>query len=195
MCGIAGILNLSSSDIISEDLILRMISILKHRGPDESGVYFDDHIHMGQARLSILDLEGGAQPIPNEDKTLWIVYNGEVFNYTELRSDLEKKGHRFNTQTDTEVILHLYEEMGSGCLSELNGQFAIAIWDTRKKELFLARDRVGICPLYYTFHNGRLLFASEIKALFMDARVTRELDLTSLKQIFTCWTTIGSRTI
>jgi len=195
MCGIAGILNLSSSDIISEEIILRMISILKHRGPDESGVYFDDHIHMGQARLSILDLEGGAQPIPNEDKTLWIVYNGEVFNYTELRSDLEKKGHRFTTQTDTEVILHLYEEMGSDCLTELNGQFAIAIWNARKKELFLARDRVGICPLYYTFHNGRLLFASEIKALFMDDRVTREIDLTSLKQIFTCWTTIGSRTI
>ncbi|MDZ7833604.1 MAG: asparagine synthase (glutamine-hydrolyzing) [Desulfobacterales bacterium] len=195
MCGIAGILNSSSNDILSEDIILRMISILKHRGPDESGVYFDDHIHMGQARLSILDLEGGVQPIPNEDKTLWIVYNGEVFNYTELRSDLEKQGHRFTTQTDTEVIVHLYEEMGSGCLSELNGQFAIAIWDVRKKELFLARDRVGICPLYYTFHNGRLLFASEIKALFMDDQAAREIDLTSLKQIFTCWTTIGSRTI
>jgi len=195
MCGIAGILNLSSNDIVSEDLILRMISILKHRGPDESGVYRDEAIHMGHSRLSILGLEDGTQPLSNADETLWIVYNGEVFNYLELKADLEKRGHRFTTHTDTEVIVHLYEEMGPDCLSELNGQFAMAIWDARKKELFLARDRVGICPLYYTFNDGRCLFASEIKALFLDPAVPREIDLKSLKQIFTCWTPIGSQTI
>jgi asparagine synthase (glutamine-hydrolysing) len=195
MCGFAGILNLSSRDVISEYLILRMISILNHRGPDEKGVYVDNHIHMGHSRLSIIGLQGGIQPISNEDGTLWIVYNGEVFNYIELKADLEKKGHKFTTQTDTEVVLHLYEEMGPSCLSELNGQFAIAIWDSMKKELFLARDRVGICPLYYTFQNGRLLFASEIKALFVEPQVVREIDLASLKQIFTCWTTIGQKTI
>ncbi|MCK5311737.1 MAG: asparagine synthase (glutamine-hydrolyzing) [Desulfobacteraceae bacterium] len=194
MCGIAGILNLTSKDDVSEDIVLRMISILKHRGPEESGVYYDQDIHMGHSRLGIIGLENGTQPISNQDGSLWIVYNGEVFNYIELRSDLEKRGYEFTTQTDTEVILHLYEEMGSASLSELNGQFAIAIWDSRKKELFLARDRVGICPLYYTFQNGRFMFASEIKALFTDKSVLRQIDLASLKQIFTCWTTIGSRT-
>ncbi|MCK5098211.1 MAG: asparagine synthase (glutamine-hydrolyzing), partial [Desulfobacteraceae bacterium] len=182
-------------DCVSEDVILRMVSILNHRGPEESGVYYDQDIHMGHSRLSIIGLEKGIQPISNQDGSLWIVYNGEVFNYIELRSWLEKRGHLFTTQTDTEVILHLYEEKGSACLSELNGQFAIAIWDFKKKELFLARDRVGICPLYYTFQNGRFMFASEIKALFMDNQVTRQIDLGSLKQIFTCWTTIGSKTI
>ncbi len=195
MCGIAGILNLTSNDDVSEDIVLRMISILKHRGPEENGVYFDQDIHMGHSRLSIIGLENGTQPISNQDDSLWIVYNGEVFNYIEIRSELEKKGHKFTTQTDTEVILHLYEEMGSACLTELNGQFAIAIWDFRKKELFLARDRLGICPLYYTFQNGRFMFASEIKALFMDDQVPRQIDLASLKQIFTCWSTIGSKTI
>jgi asparagine synthase (glutamine-hydrolysing) len=195
MCGIAGILNLSSTNNISEDVILRMISILNHRGPEENGAYFDKHIHMGHARLSIIGLTKGTQPISNQDGTLWTVYNGEVFNYIELKAQLEKKGHQFATDTDTEVILHLYEEMGPACLSELNGQFAIAIWDSKKKELFLARDRVGICPLYYTLQNGRFIFASEIKGLFMDSQVSREIDLTSLQQVFTCWTTIGPRTI
>ncbi|MCU0599693.1 MAG: asparagine synthase (glutamine-hydrolyzing), partial [Desulfobacterales bacterium] len=195
MCGFAGILNISSKDVVSEDLILRMTSILKHRGPDETGVYFDKYIHLGHSRLSIIGLTDGIQPISNEDGSLWIVYNGEVFNYIELKADLQKRGHCFKTQTDTEVILHLYEEMGPSCLSELNGQFAIAVWDSRKKELFLARDRVGICPLYFTFQNGRFLFASEIKALFIDPTINREIDHASLKQIFTCWTTIGSRTV
>ncbi|MCP3872431.1 MAG: asparagine synthase (glutamine-hydrolyzing), partial [Desulfobacteraceae bacterium] len=195
MCGIAGIFNLLSQNNVSEDVILRMISILNHRGPEEKGVYYDQDIHLGHSRLGIIGLEKGTQPISNHDGSLWIVYNGEVFNYIELRSELEKKGYQFTTQTDTEVILHLYEENGSACLSELNGQFAIAIWDFKKKELFLARDRVGICPLYYTFQNGRFTFASEIKALFMDNLTSRQIDFVSLKQIFTCWTTIGSQTI
>ena len=195
MCGIAGILNTTPTHSTPEDSILRMLSILKHRGPEESGVYLDETLHMGQARLSIIGLQGGVQPISNEDETLWIVCNGEVFNYIELKEDLIKRGHQFTTDTDIEVIVHLYEEKGPDCLAPLNGQFAIAIWDVSKKELFLARDRVGICPLYYTFQNGRCLFASEIKALFTDPGVKREVDLQSLQQIFTCWTTIGSRTI
>ena len=195
MCGITGILNLSPQQPPDENLLLRMVSILSHRGPDEQGLYLDDHIGLGHARLSIIGIDSGTQPICNEDQRFWIVYNGEIFNYIELRKDLIQKGHRFSTDTDTEVILHLYEDLGPKCLSLLNGQFALAIWDSRDKELFLARDRVGIRPLYYTYQNGRFLFASEIKSIFVDSRVPRNIDSKSLAQVFTCWTTIGSRTI
>jgi asparagine synthase (glutamine-hydrolysing) len=194
MCGIAGIIS-SRSTPLQENLVLRMVSILRHRGPDQSGLYHDDSACLGHARLSIIDLGTGIQPMANEDERFWIVYNGEVFNYIELRPMLEAKGHRFATDTDTEVILHLYEDLGPACLQELNGQFAFAIWDSKEKTLFMARDRVGICPLYYTVRNGRFLFASEIKALFVDPEVPREFDLQSLAQVFTCWTTIGSRTV
>jgi len=162
MCGIAGIISLTEKKMITPDQIARMVNAIQHRGPDGIGVYVDDQAGLGHARLSIIDLAGGAQPIHNEDKTLWIVYNGEVFNYPELREDLIKRGHRFTTATDTEVVLHLYEEKGAACLQDLNGQFAMAIWDSRTRELFLARDRVGILPLHYTVNNGRFLFGSEI---------------------------------
>jgi asparagine synthase (glutamine-hydrolysing) len=137
MCGIAGILNLLSKNCVSEDVILRMISILNHRGPEESGVYFDHDIHMGHSRLSIIGLEKGTQPIFNQDESLCIVYNGEVFNYIELRSMLEKKGYKFTTQTDTEVILHLYEEKGPACLSELNVNLQSPSGIFKKKNFFL----------------------------------------------------------
>jgi len=195
MCGIAGVLNLKNPGSISLDLIKRMIAALYHRGPDESGIYLDDRIGLGHARLSIIDLSGGSQPIHNEDETLWIVYNGEVFNYPELRDDLLKKGHLFYTSTDTEVILHLYEEEGTSCLDHLNGQFALAIWDVREKELFLARDRIGIRPLYYTVQDNLILFASEIKSIFTAEQVPREIDPTAMDQIFTFWTTLPGRTI
>jgi asparagine synthase (glutamine-hydrolysing) len=195
MCGIAGILNLTNPNSISEDLLSRMISIIRHRGPDECGMYTDALIGLGHARLSIIGLKGGAQPIGNEDGSLWIVYNGEAFNYIELKEDLIKKGHTFSTETDTEVILHLYEELGPGCLEKINGQFALAIWDSSKKELFLARDRVGIRPLYYSQVNGRFLFASEIKAIFMHSGVKREIDPQSLFQVFNFWTTLTPKTI
>lgn len=158
-------------------------------------MYTDAHIGLGHARLSIIGLKGGAQPIGNEDGSLWIVYNGEAFNYIELKEDLIKKGHIFSTETDTEVILHLYEELGPGCLEKINGQFALAIWDSSKKELLLARDRVGIRPLYYSQVNGRFLFASEIKAIFMHSGVKREIDPQSLFQVFTFWTTMTPKTI
>jgi len=145
--------------------------------------------------LSIIDLEGGTQPIHNEDKSLWIVYNGEVFNYPELREKLVKLGHKFYTSSDTEVILHLYEEKGIECLNELNGQFAFAIWNSNNKTLFLARDRVGIRPLFYTVQNEKLYFASEIKAIFANNEIHRSLDPESLDQTFTFWTTLSEKTI
>jgi asparagine synthase (glutamine-hydrolysing) len=195
MCGISGILNLrSEAPPVDADSVLRMLAILMHRGPDQSGVYLDDRIGLGHNRLSIIDLSAGIQPISNEDDTLWIIYNGEVFNYLELRDELIKRGHRFKTSTDTEVILHLYEESGADSLGRLNGQFAFAIWDSRKSELFLARDRVGIRPLFYTVHDNRLLFASEIKSLFVVDGVPREIDPIALDQVFTFWTTLGGRT-
>src|SRR5687768_28227 len=162
MCGIAGILNYSAAP--DEAIVRRMLGMIRHRGPDEFGIYLGRDVALGNARLSIVDLAGGQQPIGNEDGTMWIVYNGEVFNYVELRAELESRGHRFSTNTDTEVILHLYEELGPECLSRLNGQFAIAIYNEQDGSLFMARDRLGVRPLFYTRASGRLIFASEIKA-------------------------------
>jgi asparagine synthase (glutamine-hydrolysing) len=193
MCGIAGFLQNHPSPPC-EELLFEMIGRLRHRGPDESGAYFDERIALGHARLSIIGVEGGAQPLANEDGSLWIVYAGEAFNYPELREELLSRGHRFSTQTDTEVVLHLYEEFGPAALEKINGQFSLAIWDSRREELFLARDRVGIRPLYYTRSRERFLFASEIKALFADPEVHRELDPEALAQVFTFWTTLPSRT-
>lgn len=195
MCGIAGIVNLGHQQPIALDALKRMVSIQQYRGPDETGAYFDDYIGLAHARLSIIDLKDGTQPIHNEDKSLWIIYNGEVFNYPELRQELIKCGHKFYTTSDTEVILHLYEEKGTNCLNQLNGQFAFAIWNSKKRTLFLARDRVGILPLHYTIHNQRLYFASEIKAIFANKEINRSVDLESLDQIFTFWTTLPGRTV
>jgi asparagine synthase (glutamine-hydrolysing) len=195
MCGIAGICHINGPDGISSDTLKDMIGVLCHRGPDEAGIYLDDQVGLGHARLSIIDLSSGTQPIHNEDKTFWIVYNGEVFNYPELKQALLQKGHRFYTTSDTEVVLHLYEEEGPNCLAQLNGQFAMAIWDARKKELFLARDRVGIRPLYYTILNDTLIFGSEIKSIFMNENVARQIDPVAMDQIFTFWTTLTPRTV
>jgi len=194
MCGIVGILNLKERPAVDLDLLRRMLGAIRHRGPDEFGIYRDAHAGLGNARLSILDLSSGQQPIGNEDGTLWIVYNGEAYNYVELRPELEARGHRFSTNTDTEVILHLYEDHGPGCLTYLNGQFAMAIWDAQKRSLFLARDRMGIRPLFYTTADGQLVFASEIKALLAHPKVQAEIDPASLEQIFTFWSTLSPRT-
>ncbi len=193
MCGIAGIIDFSGNKP-DEGLLRRMLGLIRHRGPDAFGLYMDDIAGLASTRLSIIDLPGGDQPIHNEEQNLWIVYNGEVFNYIELRPDLEARGHKFYTNTDTEVLLHLYEEKGPEMLKELNGQFAMAIWDNDKKELFLARDRMGIRPLFYTKIGSRLIFASEIKALFADPRTQRTLDPITLSDIFTCWSPIGDKT-
>ncbi|MEW6110136.1 MAG: asparagine synthase (glutamine-hydrolyzing) [Nitrospirota bacterium] len=194
MCGIAGIFNLNSDKEISANILKRMAAVIQHRGPDGFGFYIDDDIGLAHSRLSIIDLEGGWQPIYNEDRTICIIFNGEIFNYLELRKFLIDKGHGFYTRSDTEVIIHLYEEYGAECLKHLNGQFAFAIWDKNKERLFIARDRVGIRPLFYTISNGTLLFASEIKSLFVDSRVTRQIDPFALDQIFTFWMTIPPKT-
>ena len=147
MCGIVGVCGWDAEPV-QEQTIRQMLAMIKHRGPDQFGLYIDDSIGMGSARLSIIDLHSGQQPITNETNELWIVFNGEIYNYPELRTELEARGHRFSTETDTEVILHLFEDLGPRCLERLNGQFSIAIWDRIERQLFLARDRVGIRPLF-----------------------------------------------
>jgi len=195
MCGIVGVLNLRDHPPAEETTLRRMLGTIRHRGPEEFGIYRDAHVGLGNARLSIIDLSGGQQPIGNEDGTRWIVANGEVFNYVELSPQLEARGHRFSTNTDTEVVLHLYEDHGPACLDYLNGQFAIAIWDAQERELFLARDRLGIRPLFYTVKDGQLIFGSEIKAILAHPSVKAEIDTTSLEQIFTFWSALSPRTV
>ncbi len=195
MCGIVGICSLKGPQSVNLDLLKRMTGALRHRGPDESGIYIDNCVGLGHVRLSIIDISGGVQPIHNEKKTLWIVYNGEVYNYPELKDDLLDQGHRFYTSTDTEVILHLYEEKGPSCLDYLNGQFAFAIWDSEQKELFLARDRIGIRPLHYTIFQNCIVFSSEIKSIFMIEEISRQIDPIAMDQIFTFWTTLSGKTI
>jgi asparagine synthase (glutamine-hydrolysing) len=159
-----------------------MGSALIHRGPDDSGVYIDSALSFGMRRLSIIDLTGGHQPIANEDETVWVVCNGEIYNFKELRDDLERTGHHFRTQSDTEVIVHLYEDFGVDLFKRLRGMFAIAVWDVRRKRLVLARDRLGKKPLYVARLPGRLLFASEIKSILADHTVSRELNFSALNE-------------
>ena len=193
MCGIAGYFDKSNK--ASETVLNRMLTRINHRGPDECGIYTKDNFGFGSVRLSIIDLTGGHQPMPNENLTLWIVFNGEIFNYVELKKELQNKGHNFRTQSDTEVIIHLYEEYGEDCLSKLNGQFVFSIWDINKKELFLARDRVGIRPLYYHLTTDLFVFGSEIKAIFEHDKVKRELSVEGISETFTFWTTISPNTV
>jgi len=195
MCGIAGIINLENREPVAERDLRQMLAMIRHRGPDEFGIYLDGPVGMGNARLSIIDLSTGQQPIPNADGTLWIVFNGEIFNYVELRPELEARGHRFRTTSDTEVLLHAYEEFGPECLSRLNGQFAFAVWDTRDQSLFLARDRLGVRPLFYTQKGGKLVFGSEIKAVLAAGCVRAEIEPAVLEQVFTFWCPISPRTI
>jgi asparagine synthase (glutamine-hydrolysing) len=193
MCGIAGIVNFNAKEN-QEPILNRMLRAMSHRGPDATGLYLSDACGLGHARLSIIDLSGGHQPMHNETRDVWIIFNGEVFNYPELRQGLIQRGHRFYSQSDTEVIVHLYEEHGPDVFAHLNGQFAIAIWDARQRRLLLGRDRVGIRPLFYHLNNGRLHFASEIKALFTDGRIPRRLDTQTLSDVFTCWTPVDPLT-
>lgn len=175
MCGICGMIGRSNKELLKE-----MCEVLAHRGPDDEGMYIDHNAAIGIRRLSIIDLETGHQPIHNEDESLWIVFNGEIYNYRDLRVELEKKGHHFYTKSDTEVIFHSYEEYGDKCVMHFNGMFAFAIWDSKKKELFMARDRVGIKPLFYWQNSHYLLFGSEIKAILQDRNFQREINFTAL---------------
>lgn len=168
---------------------------MSHRGPDGEGTFFADQIGLGHKRLSIIDLSTGRQPISNEDGSIWIVFNGEIYNYQELRTELESTGHVFKTLTDTEVIIHAYEEYGADCLSKLRGMFAFAIWDNSDRTLFLARDRVGIKPLYYSMTKEGLLFASELKALLKDQAVPRDLNFPAIDRFLTYMYLPGSDTL
>ncbi len=177
MCGIVGEWSRWG---VSENSLERALATIQHRGPDDQGLWAENEIGLGMRRLSIIDLAGGQQPIWNENHTCCIVYNGELYNFLDLRPELEAKGHVFTTQSDTEVILHAYEEWGPACLRRFNGMFAIAIWDTARKSLFLARDRIGEKPLYYYHDNERLVFASEIKAIVADPTIARQVNLRGL---------------
>src|SRR5262245_13111367 len=193
MCGIAGVLSLRGEPV-ERTLLERMIGRVRHRGPDDVGTHVSRNVGLAHARLSILDLAGGAQPMHNEDRSVSIVFNGEIFNYVELREELRRRGHRFRTQCDTEVLLRLYEDEGTDCVRRLNGQWAFAIWDAVRQRLLLSRDRLGVRPLFYTVADQRLLFGSEIKALLAVPGVSREIDLTALDQIFTFWVSLPPRT-
>ena len=194
MCGIAGILSGPHGRPPEPAELSAMIERLHHRGPDGRGFHREGPVGLAHARLSIIDLAGGAQPIHNETRTVHVVFNGEIFNYLELRRDLEARGHRFYTHSDTEVLVHLYEDLGERFVEALNGQFAIALWDSPRRRLVLARDRVGIRPLFHTEARGRFAFASEAKALFALADVPCRLDPRGIAQVCTYWSTLPPRT-
>jgi len=187
MCGICGFIGFEDRKLLNE-----MCKVLEHRGPDDSGIFIDKDVCLGHRRLSVIDLKTGKQPIHNEDESIWIVYNGEIYNYKELRKELEKKGHKFYTNTDTEVIVHAYEEFSHDCVKKFNGMFAFAIWDSNKKELFLARDHIGIKPLYYSIFENSFFFASEIKSLLKYEEFIKRIDLSSLNK-FMCLSYVPQR--
>lgn len=175
MCGIVGIVHSNPSMPVSSETVMNMCDRIIHRGPDDQGQLVEGPVGMGMRRLSIIDLVGGKQPIHNEDRSIWVILNGEIYNYKELRQKLEAKGHRFLTASDTEVIVHLYEERGADCVIELRGMFAFAVWDSRQQTLLLARDRVGIKPLYYAHTSSGIAFASELKSLLALPEISREI--------------------
>ncbi len=178
MCGIAGVAGVADSDGRAQ--VGRMCGALRHRGPDDEGFYSACGVTLGSRRLSIIDLAGGHQPVHNEDSTIWVVQNGEIYNHLELRAELLRAGHRFYSQSDTEALVHGYEEWGEAFVDRLNGMFALAVLDLSRRLLFLARDRMGIKPLFYAVAGQRLVFASELKALLCDATLRREIDLGAL---------------
>jgi len=191
MCGIAGFV----SDSVDITVLNNMLATLHHRGPDDTGTFVEAPVALGHARLSIVDLAGGHQPMTNEDGTLSIVFNGEIFNYPELTDDLIQRGHVFRTRSDTEVILHLFEEYGEACVARMNGQWAFAIWDRVRRRLFLSRDRLGVRPLFLARIRNGLVFASEIKALLQHPEIVPDLDLEALDQVLTFWHTVPPRTM
>jgi asparagine synthase (glutamine-hydrolysing) len=194
VCGIAGIVSLAAATPPERAALERQLGALRHRGPDEFGVYRDRYAGLAHTRLSIIDLASGQQPMARADR--WLVFNGEIFNYVELRDELIGKGHAFRTRSDTEVILAAWAEWGEAALDRFNGQWAIALWDPARRELVLARDRLGVRPLYYAEHAGRVVFASEVKAVFAgDPTLPRAWDPVGLDQTFTFWTAVAPRTV
>ena len=197
MCGINGIaLSSRSGERLDEYTLEEMRDVIRHRGPDDSGIFMNGRIGLGHRRLSIVDVAAGHQPMTNEDGSLQIVYNGEIYNHADYRPSLEARGHTYATHCDTETILHLYEEHGARCVEHLRGMFAFAIWDERKQELFIARDRLGVKPLYYVHReDGSLFFASEIKALLVARAVRAELNYAALPDYLANHATSGEETL
>ena len=176
MCGICGIFYPDARQPVQRDTLIGMNRQIVHRGPDDDGFFVERNIGLAMRRLSIIDVHTGQQPITNEDENLWIVYNGEIYNHRELRAGLESRGHHYRTRSDTETIVHLYEEYGRDCVKHLRGMFAFAIWDRRSRRLFVARDRLGIKPLYYRYDGNTFLFGSEIKAILAHPGVKAEFN-------------------
>jgi asparagine synthase (glutamine-hydrolysing) len=195
MCGICGVVSFQPNTPPDRSTLLRMNASLRHRGPDDEGYYEDDQVSLAMRRLSIIDLHTGQQPISNESGNVWVVYNGEIYNFQKVRAALEQRGHIFKTQTDTEIIVHAYEEYGDECVTYFNGMFAFALWDARKRRLLLARDRLGIKPLYYWWGPNKLIFGSELKAVTLYPDVPRQVDLASLDLFLTLEYIPAPRTI
>jgi asparagine synthase (glutamine-hydrolysing) len=195
MCGICGKLAFEQNAAVSTALIRTMLDTIRHRGPDDEGIHVSPGLGLGHARLSIIDLASGHQPLSNEDGTIWIVFNGEIYNFQELRDLLSGKGHVFRTKSDTEVIVHLYEELGPQCVEKLRGMFAFALWDGNTKTLVLARDRVGIKPLYYSLGEKAIVFASEIKAILADPAISREVAPEIVDRFLTFFYVPGEETL
>lgn len=184
MCGISGIIYFNKERKVDPSLLKSMTDVIIHRGPDDQGFYIENNIGLGFRRLSIIDLNTGHQPLSNEDESTWIIFNGEIYNYKELQERLIKQGHVFRTKSDTETIVHLYEQYGVDCLKHLRGMFSFAIWDNKKKQLFCARDRFGIKPFYYYADNEKLIFGSEIKALLKCDNIDRTLSPEAIDSYF-----------
>src|ERR1051326_400821 len=195
MCGICGIVNFNATEVVRHDLLERMTSAQAHRGPDDHGYFLEGNVGLGHRRLSIIDLSGGKQPIFNEDGSVAVVFNGEIYNFADLTADLIRRGHRFKTRSDTETIVHAYEEYGVNCMKDFRGMFAFAIWDRHRQRLLLVRDRVGIKPVYYYIGKDFFVFASEIKSILQHPRVPREVDREALDMYLALRYVPGPRTI
>jgi len=195
MCGIAGIIQSKSSHSLIRQTVRKMCDRIVHRGPDDFGEYVNGQVGIAMRRLSIIDLESGKQPLSNEDGTIWIVFNGEIYNYRQLRKELEGRGHKFRTASDTEVIVHLYEDLSDDCVGRLRGMFTYALWDENRERLILARDRFGIKPLYYSFTGGRLLFASELKSFLAVPAFTPEISSSAIEAFLTYLYIPGPQTV
>src|SRR5438876_5543995 len=195
MCGICGIVNFNTTEPVERGLVERMTSAQAHRGPDDHGYFVENNVGLGHRRLSIIDLSGGKQPIFNEDGSVVVVFNGEIYNFAGLTSGLVSRGHQFKTRSDTETIVHAYEEYGVNCMKDFRGMFAFAIWDRKQKRLLLVRDRVGIKPIYYYQGKDFFIFASEIKSILQHPRVPREVDREALDLYIALRYVPGPRTI
>jgi len=195
MCGICGIYNYGRQEAVSADVLRRMTDLMIHRGPDSDGYHIDGNVGIGMRRLSIIDLTTGQQPIGNENDTIWVVCNGEIYNFKPLREDLQRKGHIFKTQSDSEVIVHLYEQYGKNCVSKLRGMFAFALWDKNLELIFCGRDRIGKKPFNYFISNGQFAFASELRSLLAVGDISREIDCEAVDLYLTLQYIPSPRTI